>query len=238
MNASQFKTFVDTDPEPIGFVIVRHPLRRLLSAYRDKLEVMNEHFHKLYGQSIVEKYRERGRIRFGDEFYQGLHKGAPIPVPERNGKDTCDRHLIRTSRRSQPCVVTAGSTPTFWEFVKAVLEERLLDEHWRPIHDCCNPCNIHYRYILRFESLAAEQAHFVRVTGLPQKSLLELRLNANKRVMGSKEEKKYFGMLNDQEMRSLCYLFRTDLILFEYDVTVEDFGRSAKGCAGVLKAAS
>ena len=44
------------------FMIVRHPLERLLSAYRDKFTSVNEHnvhFHFKYGRKIVRKFRHR-----------------------------------------------------------------------------------------------------------------------------------------------------------------------------------
>ncbi|XP_011168991.2 carbohydrate sulfotransferase 11 [Solenopsis invicta] len=44
------------------FLIVRHPLERLLSAYRDKLEHMQnrEYYYKRFGRRIVLKYRQTG----------------------------------------------------------------------------------------------------------------------------------------------------------------------------------
>ncbi len=56
---------------PVSFLIVRHPLDRLLSAYRDKLESgdRNEHYHAAYGRGIVRDFRRQGLRRFGMEFY-------------------------------------------------------------------------------------------------------------------------------------------------------------------------
>ncbi len=56
---------------PVSFLIVRHPLERLLSAYRDKLESAdrNEHYHTTYGRRIVRDFRKQGLKRFGLEFY-------------------------------------------------------------------------------------------------------------------------------------------------------------------------
>lgn len=44
------------------FLIVRHPLERLLSAYRDKLEHMQgrEYYYKRFGRRIALKYRQSG----------------------------------------------------------------------------------------------------------------------------------------------------------------------------------
>ncbi len=76
---TQFQKYVSSN-DPIKFLIVRHPFDRFLSAYRDKFETMNEHFHKLYGQNIVNRYRRAGIDRFGGEFYNqnGSHNGCPL----------------------------------------------------------------------------------------------------------------------------------------------------------------
>lgn len=44
------------------FLIVRHPLQRLLSAYRDKLEHMQdrEYYYKRFGRHIAHRYRQTG----------------------------------------------------------------------------------------------------------------------------------------------------------------------------------
>jgi len=42
------------------FIVVRHPLQRVVSAYRDKFERVNrwnQYFHKKYGRRIVFRYR-------------------------------------------------------------------------------------------------------------------------------------------------------------------------------------
>ena len=41
-----------------------------------------------------------------------------------------------------------------------------LDIHWRPASAFCNPCEVRYDFILRFEDLAKEQQLFLNATGL------------------------------------------------------------------------
>ena len=60
----------------IGFIVVRHPFERLVSAYRDKLERTHtplprlDYYYKKYGQKIVEKYRKRALQKLGDDFFR------------------------------------------------------------------------------------------------------------------------------------------------------------------------
>ena len=112
--------FIETK-KPVKFLIVRHPFDRLLSAYRDKFELKNQYFHDNFGARIVAKYRRLGLERFGTEFYNlnGSYVGCPL------GDTECQ------SKRG------LGSTPTFWEFVKSLLEDQISDGHWNPIYSTC-----------------------------------------------------------------------------------------------------
>ena len=116
----KLKTFVQSE-NPVKFLITRHPLDRLLSAYRDKFESHNEYFDKLFGKAIVKKYREKGRQIFGYEFYDrgGIFNGCPLAdkaCAEKRG---------------------AGNTPTFWEFTQAIIHDGISDGHWIPINLHC-----------------------------------------------------------------------------------------------------
>ena len=95
MTSEKFEQFVKESPvAPVSFIIVRHPFRRILSAYRDKFEVMNEYYHDLYGRDIVNKYREDGIKKFGKDFYE-KSKGSPVENDKRDGKNGF-RKLKRT----------------------------------------------------------------------------------------------------------------------------------------------
>ena len=52
--------FLQSDPKPVLFIIVRNPFDRLLSAYRDKLERYNKYYYKKYGKTIVKQFRNDG----------------------------------------------------------------------------------------------------------------------------------------------------------------------------------
>ena len=84
-------------------LIVRDPWERLLSAYRDKLEVGTtadqQAFQEAYGQDMVARYRGEGLERFGEDVY-GDNFGAPVAVKGRTLNE-----------------------PTFWEFVQAIIRD-------------------------------------------------------------------------------------------------------------------
>ena len=94
---------MDNLKNTIKLLVVRDPWERLLSAYRDKLELgqtMDQQaFQEAYGKDMVAKYRGEGLERFGEEFYM-TNSGAPVNVPGRTLNE-----------------------PTFWEFAQAIIRE-------------------------------------------------------------------------------------------------------------------
>lgn len=82
------------------FLIVRHPLERLLSAYRDKLEHMQnrEYYYKRFGRRIVLKYRQSGNTtRLEPTFAEFLQ----FIVSEKY----FDEHWVPYYRTCEPCMV-------------------------------------------------------------------------------------------------------------------------------------
>ena len=98
-----FQDTMDNLKNTIKLLVVRDPWERLLSAYRDKLELgqtMDQQaFQEAYGKDMVAKYRGEGLERFGEEFYM-TNSGAPVNVPGRTLNE-----------------------PTFWEFAQAIIRE-------------------------------------------------------------------------------------------------------------------
>ena len=105
-----------------------------------------QYYYDKYGRAIVQKYRKRGVQRFGREFYDKKgQNGSPVPSETRT-----------------------GSEPTFWEFVTAILETGIMDEHWTPIMESCSVCaeKMRYDFIIKYEDLAREESYLVRRLGL------------------------------------------------------------------------
>ena len=75
-----------------------------------------------------------------------------------------------------------GREPSWWEFVSAVLNEGLMDEHWKPVGcsikkyfltfdfsqilTLCSVCSLPYDFILKFENLAEEESYLRERLGL------------------------------------------------------------------------
>lgn len=109
-----------------------------------------------------------------------------------------------------------GSQPTFWEFITAVLETGLVNEHWRPITESCSLCakDLVYDVILKFENLNPEQDFFARVLGIRGPRSPE---HQSRRPLTEAERLAYFDMLDEEETQKLYQYYKMDFELFEYD---------------------
>lgn len=85
-STSRFQYFLNQKPRPVTFLIVRHPLERLLSAYRDKFERANRHFYEAYGKEIVRRYRPRAKGQ--------RDLGAPVEGAQRDGEGEQESKLL------------------------------------------------------------------------------------------------------------------------------------------------
>ncbi|XP_023332202.1 carbohydrate sulfotransferase 14 [Eurytemora carolleeae] len=187
--------------ESVSFLIVRHPFDRLLSAYRDKMERKNRYYYNLYGKEIVRKYRERGIARFGHKFYQrNMNNGAPMVVPGRK-----------------------GSEPTFWEFVTAIIEDELMDDHWMPISDLCSFCRkgLNYNVIIKYENMAAEERYLLNRLNVEDLIIPQWENRYPGQPIDQHIRDAYFNLLNEEEINDLFQLYEMDFHLFGYEMDMK-----------------
>ena len=110
--------------------------------------------------------------------------------------------------------------PTFWEFVRALLDgEVAVDDHWSPIHTACSLCRLSYDLVLHFEYLNEEQPYLLRQLGLenfgsPDKWLQHVNPNP----LTAQQRMEYFAMLDESEIQDLYNFYKLDFDLFEYDL--------------------
>ena len=126
-----FTRFIDAN-NPVKFLIVRHPYDRLLSAYRDKFEMKKMFYLKNYGKFIIGKYRKRSIRRFGKNFHR----------PNMNRSNNPGEHPIINKTQK----IASDQIPTFWEFIRAIIDYGISDDHWMPATLSCSLClvrNIH-----------------------------------------------------------------------------------------------
>ncbi|XP_053239087.1 carbohydrate sulfotransferase 8-like [Podarcis raffonei] len=157
----------------IKVMFTRHPLERLVSAYRDKLL----HFEPFY-----------------------------VSVAKR----------IKTLFRGNP---NSTDPVTFQEFVNFVLKQAPndLDIHWKPMFMLCDPCNIHYDILGKYETLGEDADHVLRRIGAPddlqypdfKKYGTEKRTNNNITL-------NHFSKLSKDQVQKLKDLYSIDFSSFNY----------------------
>jgi hypothetical protein len=62
--------------------------------------------------------------------------------------------------------------PTFTEFVRYILDEsragNRLDEHWAPVYSFCNPCQLNFTHIIKFETFDRDTSIILEKANLSQ----------------------------------------------------------------------
>ena len=82
-------------------------------------------------------------------------------------------------------------------------------------------CQIDFEFILKFEDLYEEQKHMIEILDL-ENIIQPLMVHQNKRVLSLEEKKKYYEMLNTEELQKLEQYYELDFKLFGYD-NISDF---------------
>ena len=206
--SKEFMIYVNSLPEKnnfTGFMVVRHPFNRLVSAFRDKLERNLEEpfYYDNFGKHFVEKYREKALKELGEDFFGKENNfGTPMKVLN-NGRPNAD-------------------LPSFWEFVQAIIDRYKMDEHWIPIYQFCSVCNPTamkaFQYILKFEELETEEKMFLNNFDwkIEENNLKKLNANHPYNMPNDQLTQLYFSILSKEQIMGLYKVYELDFLLFNY----------------------
>ena len=212
--SKEFMKFINALPEKhnfTGFIVVRHPFDRLVSAFRDKLErnLEDPYYYDNFGRHFVDKYRTQAIKELGIEYFdEGNNFGTPMKV--------------LNNRRPN------ADLPSFWEFVQAIIDRYRMDEHWVPIYQFCSICNPTamkgFRYILKFEQLETEEMMFLNHVkwSVHGQQLRKLNANHPDDLPAEKLTQLYFSILSKEQIFNLYQVYELDFLLFNYTFTIED----------------
>ncbi|KAL7888856.1 hypothetical protein AOLI_G00038300 [Acnodon oligacanthus] len=158
-------------------------LNRLISAFRNKFQKENQPFYKRYAIPIMKKF-------------------GKIPDPPASVKEA----------------LAAGIAPSFSNFIQYILslpadKYELLDEHWRQMAHLCHPCQIHYDFIGKMETM--EEAHLLRM--LRVDNIVQFP-KIKSSITDANWTKTWFPNIAAEWRRKLFKLFETDYKLFGYQV--------------------
>ncbi|XP_023783928.1 carbohydrate sulfotransferase 9-like [Cyanistes caeruleus] len=161
-------------------MFTRHPLERLVSAYRDKLL----HSEPFYSTTVANEIRAMFR------------------------KDTNSSEKV-----------------SFQEFVNFIITKppHRLDIHWKPMFLLCDPCNIHYDILGKYETLGWDSDHVLKAIDAPE----SLQYPSLKRYSSEKRTDgditlEYLRQLTSKQIEKIKKLYEMDFLLFNYTTKYED----------------
>ncbi|XP_032069410.1 LOW QUALITY PROTEIN: carbohydrate sulfotransferase 14-like [Thamnophis elegans] len=158
-------------------MFTRHPLERLVSAYRDKFLHNETYYSSKVANEVKALFRK-------DKNFTGV--------------------------------------VTFQEFVNYVVRRNPehLDIHWKPMFHLCDPCNIQYDILGKYETLEEDATHTLSRIGAPEivrypdSKFYTQRTNKNLSTQ-------YLRKLDRNQIEKLMKLYQIDFSLFNYTFTVE-----------------
>lgn len=172
--------------DSVAFLIARHPLERLLSGYRDKLQYSLPHtYHRKLGNEIIQRYRGK------------------IPTLNKS------RHDLPVTSMRYP------TFPEFIGYLlDSVGEGQSLDMHWAPIAEFCTPCMFDFDIIAHTETLQEDQEYIIQKAGLQEVIKPEWKNEGH--GITTKQLDKYYSLLSRSQILQLYNIYRYDFELFNY----------------------
>lgn len=158
-------------------LFVRHPIERLISAYRNKFGEI-ESFQLRFGVDIVEKFRPKEKFRSG--------KGDDVSFIEFAQFLDSRKNVSRE----------------FW------------NEHWSPVKNLCQPCNVHYHAVGEYQNLHKESNEILRHLGTSVEYPLR---QAWYHPTTSNHVTYFFSLLNSTLRESVNFLYKDDFRIFNYE---------------------
>ena len=144
------------DDHYLKFIIVRDPLERLVSCYKDKL-VTNTHWSLAGFRKTVKKRAEKERMKHGRD--ENEHSKYVKRSPDMatvfwgtsdNNSSMNESKLLKTVKAPKSVTIKPKpeDIPSFSDFLYYILSTDLLgtgfSSHWVPYWRACTPC--HYKY--------------------------------------------------------------------------------------------
>ena len=208
------------------FIVVRDPLKRFLSAYKDKFEkrghaallfnLYKTFINKVNGISDVHSDRTISFPEFTkyviNVYKESLKLVNNLTLDGINmdmldsGSQFFDTHIVN---RSYAESVILGTEKTHLKGL------RLLDVHWARYSSMCHPCLVNYDYIANLDTLEDDAPVILKqlgFTGDPPKLISE----KHPKTTNSKEIK-YYGQLTTEQIDTLKIIYKNDLKLFGFE---------------------
>ncbi|XP_063674702.1 uncharacterized protein LOC134811631 isoform X1 [Bolinopsis microptera] len=203
--------FKEKDPPPKDekrFLVVRDPFRRLLSLYRNKVELLSHPIFKDIFTDFMIHYRP---IRWNVDFDQKISADQAISYAESMTEGGTHEKPEEDNPYLYP------PYPTFKEIVDATIAG-WKNNHVIPASQRCGPCgSTPYDFLLKVETFDCDLKNMFNLTG-------NLRLLTNsERWMTNQTPAldmtmfySYYSTLSTEQLDGLLYFYQDDCLLFQY----------------------
>ena len=207
-NLSLFRGFnihSKRDLRQIGFTFLD------LYSYEERQTKLNEYFKFMFVRNPFDRLLSAYRDKFTRDltwsvFFQRKYGRAIINMMRPNASEE---------------VKANGTDVTFTEFIKYIIASnqanRLLNVHWTPYHRLCQPCQIKYDFVGKFETLEADANWVIsKVSG--KKCPFRFPSENLSPRMSIKSVMRYYRDLGANVMSDLYDMFQSDFDMFSYEI--------------------
>uniref|UniRef100_H2ZUM8 Carbohydrate sulfotransferase n=1 Tax=Latimeria chalumnae TaxID=7897 RepID=H2ZUM8_LATCH len=182
-------------------VVHSSPLLKRLPAYprKEQMAMLKNYTKIMFSRNPLERLVSAYRDKFchSNPYYVGV-VGESIKKLYRNNTKMAER-------------------VSFGEFVQFLLDSHNEDVHWRQMIKLCDPCNIEYDFLGRYDTMERDADNILRFIGAPEdlhypsfkEQGTESRTN-----LGLTEQ--FLMNLTKEQIDGLNELYKNDSLLFDY----------------------
>ena len=188
------------------FLVARHPLERLLSAYRSKFGAptgVQSGFIKY--ESYIRRHRD------GENFIEYLSDIYDVSTYFFSHKFTHGEHDLQTIDPKLKYDISKSLDED--NFLRK--GSRYFEQHWAQYSTLCHPCHIDYDYIVKFETMREDAAYELSKLG-PHHQCLEKKYPE---LFSSEQHSfsvfdKFYAKLSSDQIKRIKEIYSVDFKLF------------------------
>ncbi|XP_068223531.1 trichohyalin-like [Palaemon carinicauda] len=198
-------------------ITVRHPLMRLVSAYRQRFE--NGKIPKLYVWNRKSSYM---RKYFSTYWLPAVISNDLIPAEERKKMGLPEKHkigklypssLLKTVHK----MLGVRFVLPFSMFLKHVIythKHNIVDNHWMPIDRLCSPCLLHYNFVVKLETMKEDLNYVFKELGIPSEP--SIMKNKERSAQNPWGDIRRYQKVPLELKKQILRIYWNDIFLFGY----------------------